>query len=421
MKRQEILPGVFLTSEQTNRFKTAILSANLLRPLNQEEAAFGALLPSVLLRGNDRYSDMERISAHLDDLYGAGLGSAVRKKGETQTVGFFSDFIEDSFAPGGEPILREMTQFLGRTLLHPYLEDGVFSREYVLSERLNLINAIESRINDKRAYVTDRLLKTMCAGEAYGVSRLGEAADVEAITPQSLQEYYQRILKTSRLELFYCGRAEFDTVAALLCDALDGLPERTVTPVGTQPGAKPDAVRRVRETLDVTQGKLAIGLRTEITEADPRYPAMILLNSVYGAGVSSKLFVNVREASSLCYYAGSSVDKYKGIMLVSSGVEFENLERAETEILKQLDDCKNGVISDEEFDAARRYVLSSLRAALDSPGRMDDYTLGQSITGRYESIGALSERICAVTKEEVAAAARTLRVDTVVTLEGESA
>lgn len=418
MKREEILPGVYLTAEQTRKFKTALLSANLVRPLRREEAALGALLPSVLLRGTEDYPDMERISAHLDSLYGAGMCSAVRKKGETQTVGFFADFIEDELAAGSEPVLREMAAFLGETLLHPYLENGVFAEEYVLSERINLINTIESNINDKRAYVMSKLLKTMCAGEAYGVSRLGEAEDVKCITAQSLYEYYQRVLRTSRLELFYCGRAEFDTVAALLREVLAELPERETVAVETAPGTMPEQVKRVSERMDITQGKLALGLRTVITADDPAYPAMLLLNAVFGGSVSSKLFVNVREALSLCYYAGSSFEKSKGIMVVSSGVEFEDLERAEKEILKQLDDCKNGNISQEEFASARRYVLSSLRAALDSPGRLEDYALAQAVAVRTETIEQLSARIAEVTKQQVCDAARTLVLDTVVELRG---
>ncbi len=418
MKREEILPGVYLTTEQTRKFKTALLSANLLRPLKREEAAFGALLPSVLLRGTENYPDMERISAHLDSLYGAGMCSAVRKKGESQTIGFFADFIEDELAPDGEPILSSMASFLGETLLHPYLEDGVFSEEYVLSERMNLINTIESNINDKRAYVMSKLLKTMCAGEAYGVSRLGDVEDVKNITAQSLYEYYQTILRTSRMELFYCGRADFDTVATLLREVLAELPEREPVAVETTPGVMPEQVKRVSEQMDITQGKLALGLRTTITADDPAYPALMLLNAVFGACVSSKLFVNVREALSLCYYASSSVEKTKGIMVVSSGVEFENLERAEREILKQLDDCKNGDISQEEFASARRYVLSSLRAALDSPGRLEDYSLGQAVAGSTETIEQLSARIAEVTKQQVCEAAKTLVLDTVVELRG---
>ncbi len=418
MLRREILPGVFLTAEQTDKYKTALLSLNLLRPLESGTASLGALLPSVLLRGTEKYPDMERISALLDGLYGAGFSGVVRKKGETQAIGFFADFIDDALAPGGEPILAEMTRFLGEVLLHPYLEDGAFSEDYVESEKLNLINSIASQINDKRAYATRRLVAEMCRGEGYGVDRLGSIESAEAITPASLTAYYHRALASSRYELFYCGRADFDTVAGLLRDALSGLPARAPEAVSCLPGRAPDAPRRVTEQMDLTQAKLAIGLRTSITAESELYPAMVLLNTIYGGGVSSKLFNNVREKLSLCYYAGSAIEKYKGIMVVSSGVETADLPRAEREILRQLEDCKNAMISEEELESARRCVLSSLRAGLDSPSMLEDFALGQAIAGLTETMDDLAARVRTLTRHDAAAAARTLTLDTVFTLEG---
>lgn len=421
MRRSEILPGVFLTVEQTEKYKTALLSLSLLRPLREETASPGALLPSVLLRGTRAYPDMERISEHLDNLYGAGFSGTVRKKGETQAIGFFADFIDDALAPGKESVLREMTAFLGQVLLEPHLEAGAFSEDYVESEKRNLINAIESRINDKRAYATRRLIAEMCAGEAYGVDRLGSVEATRAITPTALTAFYRHVLSHSRYEIFYCGRADFDTVAALMRDALAALPPREPDALATLPGAAPAQVRRVREKMELTQAKLAIGLRTSITAGSEHYPAMVLLNAVYGGGVSSKLFDNVREKLSLCYYAGSAVEKYKGVMVVSSGVETGDLARAEREILRQLEDCKNSIISEKELEDARRYVLSSLRAGLDSPGRLEDFSLGQTISGDGETMDTLRARIERVTRHDVAAAARTLTLDTVFTLEGETA
>ncbi len=418
MLRREILPGVFLTAEQTDKYKTAYLSLNLLRPLRSETASLGALLPSVLLRGTQAYPDMERISAFLDGMYGAGFSGTVRKKGETQAVGLYTGFIDDALAPGGEPILREMTTFLGEVLLRPALPGGVFTEEYVESEKLNLINSIQSQINNKRAYATRRLVAEMCRGEAYGVDRLGSVQAVEAITPQSLTDEYRRVLSRSRCELFYCGSADFDAVAELLCAALADLPAAAPEAVSCRPGRAPYTPRRVTEKMDVTQAKLAIGLRTPITAESDLYPALVLLSTVYGGGVSSKLFHNVREKLSLCYYAGSAVEKYKGVMVVSSGVETADLPRAEREILRQLEDCKNSIITDDELEAARRYVLSSLCAGLDSPGRLEDFSLGQAIAGLTGTMEDLAERIHTVTRHDVAAAARTLTLDTVFTLEG---
>ncbi|MBO6055283.1 MAG: insulinase family protein, partial [Oscillospiraceae bacterium] len=208
-----ILPGVRMAAVQTDKFKTGFFSVNLLRPLCREEAALNALLPSVLLRGSREHPSMRKISAWLDSLYGASAGSFVRKRGEVQSVGFYADFLSDHLTPGGEEILRPMIDFTAGILLRPAMRKGTFLKSYVEGEKTNLINDIEASLNEKRAYASRQLIRTMCADEAYGVSRMGEAEEVRAITRESLLEHWQGILETSRMEIFYLGTEDPERVA----------------------------------------------------------------------------------------------------------------------------------------------------------------------------------------------------------------
>ena len=414
----QILPGVHLTAVQTEKFKTGCFSVNLLRPLCREEAALNALLPNVLLRGTKEYPTMQAISAFLDERYGASVGSLVRKRGEVQTVGFYADFLSDRLSPDGSPILQPMIEFVCQTLLKPVRTAWLLEEPYVSSEQLNLINAIEANLNEKRSYAARQLVKTMCAGEAYGVSRLGETEEVRAITPQSLTDHWQKVLAGSRAEIFYLGAQAPETVAGLFAEQLQRLPREELSQPGTQVIRHAEAVKERFETLDVTQGKLCMGLRTGITSRDPEYPALVLLNAVFGAGTTSKLFLNVREAKSLCYYASSGIDAVKGIMTVSSGIEFEKYDEARAAILEQLDRCRQGEISDKELSDAKRHLDSGLRMQADSPGGLDHFYVGQAITGLNGTLEGLRERIGQVTKEQVIAAAKSLSLDTVYFLKG---
>ena len=177
-----VVPGVRLHAMQTDKFKTACFSVNFLRPHSARDAALDALLPSVLLRGTERYPDIRSISMRLDDLYGATFGTLVRLKGEVKTTGFYADFIEDGFLPAGEGVFAPVLEFLKEVLYHPLLGNGCFTAANVEGEKQNLINAIESSLNDKRTYAALRLRALMCEGEAYAVPRLGELEDVEQIT-----------------------------------------------------------------------------------------------------------------------------------------------------------------------------------------------------------------------------------------------
>ena len=418
--RTEILPGVYLTAVQSDKFKTGCFSLNLLRPMKKEEAAANALIPSVLLRGSETCPDIASISAKLDELYGASVGTLVRKKGEVQLVGFYCDYVQDEYVD--EPVFAPVMAFLAELLLHPRLENGAFPEAVVDSEKLNLENAMLSRINDKRTYAASQLIRTMCAGQPYGIPRIGEPEDLKNITAKSLYAHYRDLLATSRVELFYMGSLSPAAVTKVLQTVLAELPRAEVfVPVGTTPAPQARPVQEKTERLDVTQGKLSLGFFTDITAKDPRYPALVLAATVFGGGATSKLFTNVREKMSLCYYASASFEKFKGVLSVSSGVEFSKLETAKTEILRQLEACKAGDITDDELESARGYLVSDLKIAMDSPGRLDDYYMGQILLEQDGTMEDLASAIARVTKQEAADAIQALRLDTIYALEGVTA
>ena len=418
--RTEILPGVYLTAVQSDKFKTGCFSLNLLRPMKKEEAAANALIPSVLLRGSERCPDIASISAKLDELYGASIGTLVRKKGEVQLVGFYCDYVQDEYVD--EPVFAPVMAFLAELLLNPWLENGAFPEAVVDSEKLNLENAMLSRINDKRTYAASQLIRTMCAGQPYGIPRIGEPDDLTEITAKSLYAHYRDLLATSRVELFYMGSLSPEAVTKVLQTVLADLPRaEAFVPVGTTPAPAARPVQEKTERLDVTQGKLSLGFFTDITAKDPRYPALVLAATVFGGGATSKLFTNVREKMSLCYYASASFEKFKGVLSVSSGVEFSKLETAKTEILRQLEACKAGDITDDELESARGYLVSDLKIAMDSPGRLDDYYMGQILLEQDGTMEDLASAIARVTKQEAADAIQALRLDTIYALEGVTA
>ena len=416
----ELFPDVFLTILDTDRFRTNYLSLNILRPLRQEEAAMNALLPDVLLRGCRICPDMREISVWLDQRYGAGVQPTVRKKGEVQAVGFFFDYVSERYAAPEEDLTADICALLGSFLLEPVLEDGAFRGDYVEGEKVNLCNAIMAQINDKRVYAALRLRQEMFAGEAYGVGKNGEKEQVEQITPRSLYDHYRYILGHSRIEIVFAGRTDQDHLIACLQQALSTLPRQAADPVGTVPGPMPDAPRELSETLDVQQGNLVMGFRTGVDSADPRYPAMLMFNGIFGGGITSKLFRNVREKMSLCYYASSGLDRFKGVMLVSSGIDPEKYDAAKDEILRQLEACRAGEITEEEIVSVRNALCTALRSSGDSLGRMEDFYLSQEIGGFDYTPEDLLESVLAVTPEQIRQAAEAVRLDTVFFLKGEN-
>ena len=419
--RTQLMPGVYLRCIHTNKFKSAYLSVTFLTKLTRERAAINSLIPYVLRRGTQDHPDMESISAALDELYGGAIEPAVRKKGETQCVGFVASFLDDAYALEGEEILEPAAKLLGELLLRPCTQEGKFCQNYFSGEQNNLIDRIRGQINDKRTYASLRLKQLMCGEEAYGVDLWGDEESAAAITNQDLWQRYQEMLSSCEVELYYCGSADPKRVEAALQAAFADLPrqeelEETDCEIRLTVGEEP---RIIEEAMDVTQGKLAMGFRTGgMTVWEEDFPALVMLNALFGGTSLSKLFMNVREKLSLCYYASSALEKMKGIMVVSSGIEFDKYQQARDEILEQLEAIRRGEVEDWELEGARRTIMTAYRTTLDAQSRLEDYWLGNAVAGVDEGLEEFAGRIEQVTLEQVIRAAKRVELDTIYFLKG---
>ena len=401
------------------RFKQGCLSFQFVRPMAAEEAAKNALLPSILLRGTNAHPTLRSITARLDELYGAAVSPLVRRVGDYQTTGLFCGFMDDRFALPGDRVLAPMIEFLEELLLDSPLEQEGFLPLFVESEKRNLIATIESELNDKRAYAMGKLLKTMCREDTCGLPRLGEKEQVAAIDGVDLYRHYRHILGTAPIQIFYVGSAEAEEVARLLKPLLSRL-DRDSRSLPGQTGFHSCEPGDQVETMEVSQGKLCMGFTTSITNRDKDFAAMQLLNAIFGAGMTSKLFVNVREKMSLCYSIGSGYYGSKGIMVVSAGIDFDKEEVTRSEVLRQLDACKAGEISREELAAAKEAVLSSLRATHDAPGSIESFYATAALSGLGMTTTEYMAAVEKVTLEQVVAAANTVQLHTTYFLKGGS-
>ena len=417
IKQTEIIPGVVLRCFSDRRFKQGCLSFQIIRRMDAQEASLNALIPAVLLRGTKKHPDLRSITQHLDTLYGASVSTLVRRVGDYQTVGVFCGFMDDRFALPGDKVLAGMMEFLEELLLQSPIADGGFLPEFVDSEKKNLIATIESELNDKRAYAMTRLLKTMCSSDTFGLPRLGEKEQVAAIRPDVLYAHYRKILRESPIQIFYVGGGDPENVAQLLKPIFAKL-VRDYVNLLAQTAFTDGGGRDVTETMEVSQGKLCMGFTTPITIRDGQFPAMQVMNTIFGAGMTSKLFQNVREKLSLCYSVGSGYYGTKGIVTVAAGIDFDKEQQTREEILRQLDACRRGDISETELKAAREAVLSSLRATHDSPGTIESYYATTALSGLGMTPAEYMQAVEKVELSQVVEAAKTLKLHTTYFLKG---
>jgi len=420
--RREILPYVFLTHLETHKFKTGTIQINLLTQLTRETAAKNAILPRILRRGTARYPDLQALSQAMDALYGANIEPTIRKKGEIQCVGFCASFVDDACLPAGEQILEQITALLGEILLHPATQGGRLRTDYVEQERENLLDEIRGRINNKGSYAVSRLVELMCDGEDFATFRLGTEQEAEEINTEALTAHYQNLLAAAPVEIFYCGSASVDRVEQVLEKALEALPRSEPDyAMGTQIrlNALEATPRTFTEELDVTQGKLSLGFRLGDCLDDPNWAAIMLFHYLYGGSVNSKLFLNVRERLSLCYYASSILEKAKGLLLVASGIAFDKYDEAKSEILAQLRAIAAGEITGEELLWAKKALMTDLELTRDEPRQLEEFYLQQTILEVDYDLDDLIAMVGQVDVKEIVEIAQGVELDAVYFLKGE--
>ena len=416
--RIRLAEGVHLTYLPARKFKTSLLSAQFVTPLRRETAGANALLAAVLRRGTVSCPDMGALSAKMDNLYDASIDYTVRKKGENQCVGFVASFIDDRYAPDGERLLEPAAALLGELICDPVTYHGRFVPEYFESEKTNLLEAIRSLINDKRDWADSRLLRALCDGEAYAVPRLGDEETVDKLQALKVYTQYRDLISTAPLEIIYSGSADLERVKQALAAAFATLPREEVRVISTaEPHVCRESVQYVEDVLDVTQGKLGMGFSCGSDDM----PALLMGNTLFGGSSNSKLFLNVREKLSLCYYASSLYHRQKGLITVSSGVEFADFQPAYEEILSQLQALRQGQLEPWELDAAKGVLRSAYAAMEDSQGRLENFWLGQAIEGRSDSPEDLSQEMEETSAERIFRAMETVKLDTVYYLERKEA
>lgn len=419
MTRKNISPGVNLNIIKSDKFKTNYMSVCFVVPLEKENIHLTSLFLKVLARGCKKYPDMAKISQRLEYLYASGINPIFMKRAQTVVVGFSADFIKDSFVPGDKGLLEDVSNLLFDILFDPVTECDVFKKEYVESEKNDLVNIINAKINNKAAYAKDRCTEIMFDGHPYGYAEYGKAEDVKKITSKELYDRYREIIENSPCEVFFNGQCDEDELCKVVGDRIPKGNRKAEFPGREFLSEKPFTVKEAEEEMPVAQGKLVMGFRIGgVNVCSEDSVAFSIFNEIFGGSPSSKLFMNVREAMSLCYYCRAMPDQYMSVMFVSAGIETENKDKAKNAILEQLALVKKGEFTDEDISDAKNSLRNSYKEIDDSAHAICMWYLSRLLMGRYDTPENVLEKIMDVSKAEILKAAEKVTLDTVFFIKG---
>lgn len=414
--RKEICEGVVFNSIVDHRFKIGRISVTLLVPLSRSTAAANALLSCVLTRSCQQYPDFTSLNRRLNELYGAALYPMVRRIGDFQAITISASGLDDRYALEGEAVFSELAELLCSIIFEPKLTDGHFDEEDVEQERRQLLEDIDAEYNEKRVYAVNRCIEKMCRDELFAIGRYGTREDVVNLTQDSLLAAWKSLLDRSRIEITMLGSTDPEKVYRRFAEILGGKPRRIggSTKIITEVAE----VRHIVETDEITQSKLVMGYRCKYPENKRQIVVASLMSAILGGTPTSKLFANVREKQSLCYYCASRVDTEKALLLIDSGVETGNIQKTEEAVTEQVELLKNGRITDEELVSAKLAVKNAYLSSLDSLASIQAFYIQSILRSEQLSPSEAAEIVEDITKEEVMDIATTLQLDTVFSLVG---
>ena len=414
--KTKIKEGITIHNIKTNKFKTNLYAVFIAMPLDRETVTKNALLTAVLRRGTNNIQSQDQISKKLEEMYGASFDCGIEKTGDNHIMKFYLEALNEKFLPTKEELTKQCIDLLFDIIFNPLIENNGFKSEYVESEKKNLKQIIESKIDDKRRYSFERCVEEMFKNEPYGLYRYGYVEDLKSITPESLYQYYNQMINECKIDIFASGEIEQEEINNIITSnkEIAKLKERNAKYVPYKEQATPKHIKDVNvveEHKQVGQGNLVIGLSANSNIENARYITSVY-NAILGGGANSKLFQNVREKESLAYTAGSTYRRQKDAIFIRCGIEIANYEKALKTIEKQIEDIKNGEFTDEDVNNSKELIISSIRSISAEQDTEITYYYGQELSEKFVSVDEYLEKINNVKKEDIKEVAKNMDVNT---------
>jgi len=403
--------GLFI---KNTRFNTTLISLNFYMPLKSETVSVNAMLTYILSTCSGRFGGFKEMNRHLNMLYGADVAVSAMPVGNTQLIRFVITAINDKYTLGGEKNVSAAADYLLSLLFEPRLENGVFCQADLLRERRKMLEDLEAELNEKRNFARKRLKEEMFENDPFGLNKLGTREDILNITEKGLKNALDNMLKSAFVSVHAVGETLPEGLFEKIGERFSALKRENITNCKTLPAPKMrDTVKEVTDRMDVVQGKLVMGFTSSVYGDDCVSLPLMVAVDIFGGGPYSRLFSVVREKMSLCYYCSASSVRSRGFVMVDSGLEADNAEKAKNEILNQLQIVKNGEFSDFEFNSSIKSICGSLKSYNDSLSSIDLWYALKIYNKNLTAPEEMCEAVRKITREDVIAAAKSISLNTV--------
>ncbi len=403
---------------KTDLYKTDLTCIIITTPLKRDTVTLNALIPFMLRRGTKRLPNQSLLNKELENMYGASFNCGIDKMGDNVVLKFYIESISSEYALDSENILEMNLNNLLEIVFDPIQNESLLNEDFLNLEKDNLKKVINRKIDDKDSYALDRCISKMYGDDKFGLYKFGYEEDVDKITIEDISNYYNWLIQNSKIDIFVSGNIKPKEIEEFLSknDNLKKLRPRIENYIlnneFTESKQIVENANEIIEKMDVTQGKLVIGLDI-LSNMENLQIVSLVYNAILGDGANSMMFQNVREKASLAYSARSTFVKQKLNVFIRCGIQIENYEKALDLIKVQLENLKNGKFEEEDVENAKTYLISSLKNVAEEQDTEVIYYIGQEISKTNMSLEEYISKVEAVTKDQIVELANSIQINTI--------
>ena len=290
------------------------------------------------------------------------------------------------------------------------VQNAILDEKDLRKEKRIVFEEIQNLEDTPEDFVQDCFIQTIFENHPLGLSTLGSYKSIEIIKRSNLLEYRKTFYTPNNIIVAAAGKCDHDSLVDLVSRSFTYLPRgRPPLPEPFRLGEEP--LKRIPSSVNqahICTGTSAYGYRDR-----KKFP-LIVLSSLLGGGMSSRLFQNLREKRGLAYSVYSFFDLWSdtGLLGVYAGTSPKNSRKALEIIERELSALCDKKVSQDELDRTKSQLTRSFILSLEhSTSRMNRLAKMEIYTQEYTPLDEVIALIEAVSQEDVQSVARELLRD----------
>ena len=407
----------------SEKFKSVYFSINFTMPVNKRQISENALLSAVLGKSNKKFKTQKEIQMYLYSLYGANFDIGIEKFGDLYNIEFRGECINKKYLPNNTDVVNEVLEFLYDAIYNPNVLNGAFDEEVVEREKDFILNKIREVKDDKLRYGIRKMEELMCKDEPFSTYVYGDEEDIYKITSSDLYKRYNEVISNSCITFIISGNLlGYEDIEKKVNNIFNN---KLVSKLNYKDLIYNQKLNHnqevVEESQQTTQSVLSYGLRINNPNSNDFYKLSVY-NALLGGTPSSKLFQNFREKESLAYTVRSRYYRFKDIIIIYAGIQKENYEKAKLVLENEINKIKDGEISDEEFEASKKSIISDLKEWNDSKIALSKMFISNLFSLKNDSLTLeqMVDKFEKVTKQDIIDIAGKITIEKIYFLGGEN-